>query len=159
MARPERRFLKAVLFPENMLELPNSVIETSCYTVQDYKYRCYRERDSFGTPHGAITSDNLTFSIIISGIKGCKIFYERMEEMESSAFSFLFNATFNNFGRLTNFEDGLIVHGYVVDIQEKTKSYSDEGHDEQLQLDVTLQLTDMQFLGKEKVHQLEITKD
>ncbi len=159
MVRPEIKFLKAVLFPENILELPDSVIETSCYTVQDYKYHCYRERDEFGNTHGDIVSDCLTFTTILSSVKACKLFYQRMEEMESSAFSFLFNANFNTFGRLSNFEDGLIVHGYVVDIEEKSKDNDNIGSDEQLILQVTLQLTNLQFMGREKVHQLEITGD
>ena len=152
------RFLKAVLFNNNLAEVGGSVIQSKCLTVQDYHYHCYRERNEKGEPYGGFLSEYLTFSIILSDPYASKYFYQCMDRNEYLPFSFIFNASFNDNERLKNYDDALIVYGCVTNVEEKFWD-GDAGGEEQLLLHVKMLLSSMIFVGKESVQFLEITKN
>ena len=87
------KFLKAILFNNNMAEVGGSIIQNQCFTLQDYHYHCYRERNEKGEPYGGFLSEYLTFSIILSDPYACKFFYQCMDRNEYLPFSFIFNAS------------------------------------------------------------------
>ena len=152
------KFLKAILFTNNLAEVGGSVVQSQCFTLQDYHYHCYRDRDEQGNPFGGILSDYLDFSVIVGDLDACKFFYQCMELNENAPLSVIFNATFGPTGRLSDFEDGLITYGYVIDIEEKC-DHDDETGEEQILLHVKMLLSNMVFIGNDTVHYLEITKD
>jgi hypothetical protein len=152
------KFLKAVLFTNNISEVGAGVVQSQCFTVQDYHYHCFRSRDDQGNPFGSILSDYLDFSVVVSDLDACKFFYQAMEQNDSTPMSFLFNATFSPTGRMTDFEDGLVTYGYVIGVDEDCAN-NDETGNEQVLIHVRMQLCNMFFLGSNNVHYLEITKD
>lgn len=152
------KYLKAILFTNNLSEVGGSVVQSQCFTIQDYHYHCYRNRDSQGNPYGGILSEYLDFSVVVSDLDACKFFYQSMEQNESTPLSFIFNATFNPTGRLVDYEDGLITYGYIIGVDEGCDNDDITG-DEQLLIHVRMQLCNMYFLGSNAVHYLEITKD
>ena len=158
MIKNHAPYLKAVLFPNNLAEVGSSVNQSNCFTVQDYHYHCFRERDEQGNPYGNIRSGYLEFSIVVSGLDTYQHFYKCMDQNENVPFSFIFNASFSKTGRINDFEDGLITYGYVVDIQESCDNHDNHGQ-EQLLLHVKMLLSNLIFIGNEQIHLLEITKD
>ena len=60
------KYLKAVLYTNNVAEIAGGVVQSQCFTVQDYHYHCYRERDEQGNPYGGILSEYLDFSVVVS---------------------------------------------------------------------------------------------
>ena len=152
------KYLKAVLFTNNVSEVGASVVQSQCFTVQDYHYHCYRERDDQGNPFGGILSEYLDFSVVAGDLDSGKFFYQCMDMSENTPMSFLFNATFGPTGRLTDFEDGLITYGYVVNVDEGCEN-DDVSGEEQVLLHVRMLLSNMLFMGSNAVHYLEITKD
>lgn len=152
------KFLKAVLFTNNLAEVGRGVVQSQCFTVQDYHYHCYRERDDQGNPYGGILSEYLDFSVIVSNLQLCKFFFQSMELNENTPLSFIFNATFTNTGRLYDFEDGLVTYGYIIDVEESCDE-NDHSGEEQLLIHVRMLLSNMIFIGNETIHYLEITKD
>ncbi len=158
MIMDKSKFLKVVLFFGNVAETGLGANRYQCFTVQDYHYHCYRERDKKGNPFGGIRSNFLEFSVIADNLDRCKDFYQCMDKLETMPFSFLFNASFGPMGRLTDFEDGLITYGYVIDITETCDSPED-GDAKQLLIHVKVLLSNMLFFGYNTVHELEITKD
>lgn len=158
MAESRYNYLRAILYPEDITEVGGGVMEMHCLHVKDYKYRCYRNRDEVGNPYGHVLSDYLEFSVKIVKADACHVFYKRLEERTNSPFSFIFNASFNERGRLKNFDDGMITNGYVVDIEESCANDDDSG-EEQLMLHVKLLLSNINYLGMEDVHTLKITND
>lgn len=152
------KYLKAVLFPNNLVEVGSSVMRSQCFTVQDYHYCCYRERDEHGNAYGGIRSGYLEFSVIAGNVEDCKYFYQCMVLNGNTPFSFIFNASFTETGRISGFEDGLITYGYVVDVQESCEREDDNG-EEQLLIHVKLLLSNMIFIGNDTIHILEISKD
>ena len=152
------KYLKAILFTNNLAEVSGSVVQSQCFTVQDYHYHCYRERDEQGNPYGGILSDYLDFTVMVSDLEACKFFYQCMELNENTPMSFIFNANFGPTGRLTNYEDGMITYGYVVNVDEGCMNDDNSG-EEQVLIHVKMLLSNVFFLGNNAVHFLEITKD
>ena len=150
--------LKAVLYPENFFETPDSVFKSNCLNVMDYKYRCYRERDEFNNPYGSFLTENLVFTVKASSLNDCASFYKLMGDNRSHVFSIIFDPVFNVYQRMTNFKDGMLVDGYVVDILESCK-YDDETGDEQLEVSIVLALNKISYLGMENLQNLIITND
>ncbi len=152
------KYLKAILYNNNVAEVGGSVVQSQCFTVQDYHYHCYRERDDQGNPYGGILSEYLDFSVVVGDLEACKFFYQCMEQSDNTPMSFLFNATFNSTGRIADFEDGMITHGYVVNVDEVCED-DDKSGQEQILLHVRMLLSNIFFMGNNTVHFLEITKD
>lgn len=150
--------LKTVLLAENILEMPSNVINTSCYKVMDYKYRCYRDRDEFNNPYGSFLTKNLEFTVKASTLNGSMPFYRLMDENSSHPFSIIFDPVFNAYGRMTSFKDGIVLHGYVVDVLESCEN-EDANGDEQLEIKITIALNKISYLGMETMHELNITND
>lgn len=152
------KYLKAILFTNNLAEVSGSVVQSQCFTVQDYHYHCYRERDEQGNPYGGILSDYLDFTVVVSDLDACKFFYQCMDLSENTPMSFIFNANFSPSGRLINYEDGMITYGYVVNVDEGCMNDDNSG-EEQVLIHVKMLLSNVFFLGNNAVHFLEITKD
>lgn len=151
-------FVKAILLTNNLEEVSGGVMQSQCFTVQDYHYHIYRERDGQGNPFGGILSEYLEFSLIIGDQDSCKFFYQVMDYNENTPVSIIFNATFSPNGRLTDYEDGLITYGYVISVEEMCDNNDDSGQ-EQILLRAKMLLSNMHFLGNNIIHHLEITKD
>lgn len=152
------KYLKAILFTNNLSEVGGSVVQSQCFTVQDYHYHCYCNRDAQGNPFGGILSEYLDFTVVVSDLEACKFFFQAMDQNSNTPLSFIFNATFTPSGRLTDYEDGLITYGYVVSVDEESENNEDTA-EEQILLRVRVKLSNMYFLGSNAVHYLEITKD
>jgi hypothetical protein len=152
------KYLKAILYSNNVAEVAGSVVQSQCFTVQDYHYHCFRKRDEQGTPYGGIFSEYLDFTVVVSDLEAIKFFYQCMDQIENTPMSFLFNANFASTGRLIDFEDGLVTYGYVVNVDEGCENEDASGQ-EQVLLHVKMLLSNMFFLGSNAVHFLEITKD
>lgn len=148
--------LKTVLLTENILEMPDNAINTNCLNVMDYRYRCYRERDEFNNPYGSFLSGNLEFTVKASMINGHMPFYRLMDENETHPFSIIFDPVFNAFGRMINFKDGIVLHGYVVDVMESCEN-EDANGDEQLEVKITIAMSKISYIGMENMHELNIT--
>ena len=152
------KYLKAILFNNNVAEVSRSVVQSQCFTVQDYHYHCYRERNEQGEPYGGILSKYLDFSVVVTDPAACKFFYRCMDTNENAPFSFLFNASFRESGRLYDFEDGMITYGHVTEVEEMCMN-GDQSGEEQLLIHVKLLVSNIIFIGNNSYHFLEITKD
>ena len=154
-----RNFLKAVLYPENMVDGNKNVAKEQCYTVEHFAYGCSRKRNDAGFPYGATTPSELVFTIKLETPNSGKEFYQRIKENELFCYTFLFNAEFSAYGRLSSFDSALIAKGYMVDIEEYYNN--EEGADHftsQILIKATLLLSSITFKGLDCDKVLEITK-
>lgn len=150
--------LKVVLYPEDFFDMPDNVISTKCYNVMDYKYRCNRERDQFNYPYGPFLTDGMEITLKVSAVTDNMPFYGCMDENRSRAFSIIFDPVFNAYGRMTSFKDGIVMHGYVVDLLESCVN-DDANGDEQLEIKIRLVLNRISYLGMDTMHELNITNE
>ena len=143
--------LKALLVPEDFLENPMSVLKEQCLTVQHFDYQCEHKRNASGEVYGSTEPVVLKFSIRVNSPRQARVFYNNLLSNSDLSYSFLFNATFNTYLRLENYEDGLVVNGHVVSVEE---NYNADkcvtGEEEQMMLDVTIMASSVTYLGREE---------
>lgn len=143
--------LKAVVVTENFLENPMSVMKENCLTIQKFSYDCVHKRNSAGEVYGPTEPVILNFKVRVNSPYHAKAFYFALGQNHHYDFSLLFNVTFGANDRLADYEDGMVVNGYVVEVEEAYHSAKDEeGHDEQMMLNVKVLVRSAIYLGKEK---------
>lgn len=143
--------LKALLVPEDFLENPMSVLKEQCLTVQHFDYQCEHKRNASGEVYGSTEPVVLKFSIRVNSPRQARVFYNNLLSNSDHSYSFLFNATSNTNQRLSNCEDGMVVNGYVVSVEENYSAGKNvTGEDEQILLDVTIMVRRVTYLGREE---------
>ena len=130
--------LRAVLVQDSFLENPKNVLKEKCLVLQNFSYECERMRNNVNSPSHA------------------RELYQRLALNGHNDFSILFNVTYDNNSRLAGYEDGMVVNGYVVSVEEKYSSLRDEsGLDKQMELDVKVLVRSTIYLGREEQNNLK----
>ena len=92
----------------------------------------------------------LEFTIRANSPRQAKAFYKELVSNEHTNFSFLFNVTYNENQRLNSYDDGMVVNGYIVHIEEKYSSTSNQaGSNTQIEMNVTLLSRSVTYLGSD----------
>ncbi|MGM9760184.1 MAG: hypothetical protein ACI30I_08745 [Parabacteroides sp.] len=148
MAENLSNYLKALVTLEDLtLGLP--IRQKGCQTVQHFSYRCGRSRNSQGKPYGPTTASILHFTLKSLSNNESKHFYRRLQDNETHTFSFLFNATFDGLQLLSDYDDAMVVTGYVIDIEEFFGTQMEEIEDkEQMYMRVDLLVESIEYVGK-----------
>ena len=140
--------LKAVVVMENFLDNPMNILKENCMTVQHFNYECAHKRNDSGEIYGAVNPVILDFVIRANSPRQARAFYKEIVSNEHTNFSFLFNVTYNENQRLDNYEDGMVVNGYIVHIEEEYSSRSNQaGSSTQIELHVKLLARSVTYLG------------
>ena len=140
--------LKAVVVMENFLENPLNVMKENCMTVQHFNYECEHKRNEAGEIYGAINPVMLEFTVRVNSPRQARAFYKELVSNEHSNYSFLFNVTYNENQRLSTYEDGMVVNGYIVHIEENyTTAAQQDGSNTQIELSVKLLSRSVTYLG------------
>ena len=140
--------LKAVVVMENFLENPLNVMKENCMTVQHFNYECEHKRNEAGEIYGAINPVMLEFTVRVNSPRQARAFYKELVSNEHSNYSFLFNVTYNENQRLNTYEDGMVVNGYIVHIEENyTTAAQQDGSNTQIELSVKLLSRSVTYLG------------
>ena len=117
-------------------------------TVQRFDYTCQRKRDDTGKAYGPTDPVFLNFVIRVNGPEQSKPFYKNLSSTEHYPISFLFNATFNATQRLTDYNDALVVDGYVIEVEDNYNSGTPGATTEQITLSVKMQVRKFTYLGR-----------
>ena len=146
--------LKAVVVMDNFLDNPRNVLKENCLTVQHFNYECVHKRNDSGEIYGAVNPVMLDFVIRANSPRQARAFYKELVSNEHTNFSFLFNVTYNENQRLDNYEDGMVVNGYIVHIEEEYSSRSNQaGSSTQIELHVKLLARSVTYLGADNNYQ------
>ena len=142
--------LKAVVVMENFLDNPKNILKENGMTVQHFNYECVHKRNDAGEIYGAINPVTLEFVVRINSPRQAKAFYKELVSNEHCHFSFLFNVTYNDNQRLSNYEDGMVVNGYIVHIEEEYTSRTNQaGSSTQIELHVKILSRSVTYLGSD----------
>ena len=143
--------LKAFVVAEDFLENPMSVLKENCLTVQHFDYQCEHKLNASGEVYGPTEPVILKFTVRVNSPKHAKVFYSNLLSNSYFNYSFLFNATFNANQRLGDYEDGMVVNGYVVSVEENYSTGKNQtGEDEQILLDVTILARSVTYMAREE---------
>ena len=140
--------LKAVLILDNFQDVPGSVLRENCLMVSHLDYHCESRRNGSNTVYGAVDPVILNFSIRTGSAKKADPFYRQLVENGHNVYNFLYNVTYDQNDRIDNYEDGMIVDGFVVKVdQEYTTQRTGRDSDEQIMLHVKLLVRSITYLG------------
>lgn len=146
--------LKAVVVMDNFLDNPRNILKENCLTVQHFNYECVHKRNDSGEIYGAVNPVILDFVIRANSPRHARAFYKELVSNEHNNFSFLFNVTYNENQRLDTYEDGMVVNGYIVHIEEEYSSRSNQaGSSTQIELHVKLLARSVTYLGADNNYQ------
>jgi hypothetical protein len=153
--------LKAVLYPDSILEVMENVEKRHCQTIQHFSYKCERSRNDAGFPYGNTISTELQFTVKLGNPDDGKVFYHQMLQNELFNHTFIFNATFDQYDRLNSYDDAMVVRGFVVDVKEDYDAkVTEDGSVHQILIHVNLLLSSITYVGKDDNNQvLEITRN
>lgn len=151
MAKLFSNELKAIVVAEDFLENPKNVLKENCLLVQHFDYVAEHRRNSAGEVYGPTEPVKLKFTIRVNSPRHARVFYNNLLSNAHSNYSFLFNATFNSYQRLADYEDGMVVNGYVLSVEEDySATRSITGEEEQILLDVTILTRSVTYMGREE---------
>ena len=152
--------LKALILTKDITESKVVVKQADCLTLQHFSYQCGRKRTASGIPYGPTVPSYLNFTIRITDKEQEKGFLERAGLNEPFRYSFLFNATFDTsrHKKLSDYEDAMVVTGYIVEMEEFYDEPQVGSTDEQSLLRCCLLLCNISYLGSNPVT-LTITED
>lgn len=152
--------VKMLLVLEDIAEQGLDVRQNNSFTVQHFSYTCCRRRNDSGIPYGPTLPAYLDFTVKVVSDNNGKVFLERMQTNETFPYSFLFNASFNEVRRLSEFEDAMVASGYIVDVEEEYESTpAADGTTEQMLFHIKLLISNLAYLGRDRTLDLTITKD
>jgi hypothetical protein len=107
---------KCVKSPSNNIIYQNSFLQEKGYTVQQFSYNCEMNRDTVNTIYGQTGNVIVDFVIRVMNNEQ-SLFYGKLKDLGSDVYSFVCNAVFEN-GKLRSFDNGIMVDGFVVDVDE-----------------------------------------
>ena len=140
--------LKAVVILEDLIETPDNILKENCLTVQKLNYDCVRKRNQKGIVYGATNPVLMTFTVRVNRNPQATKFFKAVLSNLTVDFSFLFNATYDNNLRLKDYDEGMVVNGYVVGVEEVYKTDPNaNGQTDQMLLNVTLLVCSVTYLG------------
>ena len=142
--------LKAVVVMDNFLDNPMNILKENCMTVQHFNYECAHKRNDSGEIYGAVNPVILDFVIRANSPRQARAFYKELVSNEHTNFSFLFNVTYNENQRLDSYEDGMVINGYIVHIEEEYTSRTNQsGSSTQIELHVKILTRSVTYLGSD----------
>ena len=140
--------LKAVVVMDNFLDNPMNVLKEHCMTIQHFNYECVHKRNESGDIYGTVDPVILEFVVRANSSRQARAFYKELVSNEPTNFSFLFNVTYNENQRLNDYEDGMVVNGYIVHIEEEYSSRAGQsGSNTQIALQVKILSRSVTYLG------------
>ena len=148
--------IKAILIPEDFSEITR-VSQEKCLTLQHFDYKCQRSRNEEGIPYGSTVS--VTLNCTIRTTCDLQVYYDRLKSNSPYTYTFVFNAIFDTQKCLSDYEDAMIVSGYIIDIEENFDSATNEnGEDEQMLINIKILLSNITYVGKNSNKTLSIIK-
>lgn len=141
-----------MVIADSIIELNGSILQEKCQMVQHFDYECLRKRNEKGTTYGPTQPVTMNFTVRVNSPEQAQVYYNEMMSNGHYNFTFLFNVMFGNNRRLTDYDDGMVVDGFIVHLEEnyKLKSADQEGTDHQMLLNVRLQVRSITYLGRDK---------
>lgn len=108
------------------------------FMVQEYEYRLKRSRTDTGKPYGPTLSVTLNCMVNMLTPDGGNEFYRRLQSSSPHPFSFLFGE-----------QVGLVVRGYIVDIEEAFATTSgDSVSTKQMNLRIKILISEINYIGE-----------
>lgn len=139
--------IKAVLFIDDFRQSA-FIHRAKCMTIQQYNYELAKSRKDNGEVYEYATSGSIMeISLRVGSRDKMKPFYERTNDFVPSQYSVLFNCTFDEDDRLTDYDNAMIAEGFIIDIQEEYDvNAAAEG--QQMLIHIKFLITGIRYMGE-----------
>ncbi|MCQ2168502.1 MAG: hypothetical protein MJY69_07575 [Bacteroidales bacterium] len=144
MSRRESNYLQSRLFIGDLHE-GNYKVSSNPFSIHRMEYDVSRRHDANGEPFGS-TSSTMNLTIALGERSNARLFLEKMNESEPSAFSIVFGGDVED-GVLTNFRNLIVFWAYVVKAEESF-TVIDEDKSNTF-LNIRMLLHEINYVGKE----------
>lgn len=149
---------KAVFLQGNILDDNVKFSQQDCLVAQRLDYNFERTCNSKGIPFGATINPVVEFSIRFMDDLKVKSFFSLINTMDVTEFSFVFGITFDANRKIGNYENAVVVRGYVVGIeQDYNYNVSSEGEFHKI-LNIKFLALDVTYAGSQSNKTLVISR-
>lgn len=141
--------IKGMMVTADMMNNKESVTAINSAALQYFHYECKRQRGDNGYPFGATLASCLDFVLKVSSSDTGRVFYENLSVNEPMVLSILFDSSFTGKKSLTDFQNALVVRGYVVDIDESfdKNPIRGDGRFNMMMLHIRLLMSELRYVG------------
>ena len=141
--------LKAVAVIADMSEPGITITRDQCMSVEHFDYHCERKRDTVGRTYNASEPVMLRFSVRINAAGSAHPLYQQLTGTEPCMLSFIFNATFSDTKRLTEYFEAMVAEGFVVEVKEDLcRAASSEPCEQQMILSACMLVRAINYIGQ-----------
>ncbi|MBQ2025806.1 MAG: hypothetical protein II215_04980 [Paludibacteraceae bacterium] len=125
-----------------------------CSTICQFDYACKRDVDEAGRQTGITNTTVMTVALKSATVDKYKELYKALKSTQISCFSVLFNAVFDQDNQLSDYYGGMVVDGYVVDIEESfdVASLNPNG----MSLTVKIVVNTIKYVGRQTTKELQL---
>ena len=117
--------------------------------------QCVRKRTQKGGVYGAMDPVVMTFSVRVNDQLHALRFFKAIASNQMTVMSFLFNAAYDERQRLKDFEDRMVVRGFVVGAEEVYKNEAaQDSQFQQMLVNIKLLVSTVTYMGYEDVNNL-----
>lgn len=141
--------LKAAVLLEDIRDTGKTALQDKCITVQHFNYSSLRKRDYTGTAYGPSEPVILDFAIRVNTSAQAKPFYNYLISEEHFSLSFIFNAVFSHMKRLSDYDDAMVINGYIIELEEDYQGSALGKNNEQISLNIRMLVRNITYIGKE----------
>lgn len=151
-------YLKVLFVVGNVLDENRKWTQEGMLTVQKFDYAFSRTCNSNGIPFGATTNPIVEFTLKFMAENKVKSLVDDIMSRSEDEFSFLFNAQFDQQRKLENFENAVVVRGYVVDMEQMFAATESNNENQPMELKVKVLASDLTYAGSQSNKTLFIYK-
>lgn len=120
--------------------------------VQRFDSNIYRAREEKGIPDGPSFAE-VNFTVKLGETQNAREFYQKIKDFDRHPFSFLFNSGTKDGSILSDFRSGMVVWGYIAELEERFEVANEAGTSKPLtMLDIRLIVSRMTFIGSDGAH-------
>lgn len=142
--------IKGFLYTEDFRSM-HHVHQDKCVSIEKYDFTLSKSRTDDGVPRSAVTSGSiLNITLSIGSRNSMKVFYERLKDMQLSAYSVFFDSKFDDDNYLEDYGSAFVLKGYVVNICEDYKTSLAKDEKDTFTISMQILISKLTVLGNGK---------
>lgn len=142
-------YLKVMFFPGSILDKDRKFNQMDCLTVQTFDYNFERTCNSNDLPFGATINPVVECTLKFMSESKVKGIIGNTLSRNAEEYTFLFNASFDQDRNVDNFENAIVVRGYVVDVEQTFSARESRNENQPMELKVRILAMNIMYVGSQ----------
>lgn len=137
---------KTVLLIGNILDDNVRFGQEDCVVVQKFEYVFERTCNTNGIPTGTTINPVVEFSFKFMDDAKPKSLFKYLNSMELIEITFLFNVSYNDNRKISDYDNAIVMKGYVVEVEQDYHYSGTNGEESQRIMKVKLLAADVTYV-------------